>query len=96
MNPHLYDSDMGALSLVYGPLVNLDKQRKIIPWLAKSREMLDGCRRITMKLREDVKFTDGQPFSYLPLGGVGQVAIRPDFPAASGKGFKKKKCGGVP
>lgn len=63
MNPHLYDSDMGAQSLVYEPLVNLDKQGKIIPWLAKSWEMRDGGRKITMKLREDVKFTDGQPFN---------------------------------
>lgn len=63
MNPHLYDSDMGAQSLVYEPLVNLDKQGKVIPWLAKSWEMQDGGRKITMKLREDVKFTDGQPFN---------------------------------
>ncbi|MCL6559088.1 MAG: nickel ABC transporter substrate-binding protein, partial [Firmicutes bacterium] len=63
LNPHLYDSDMGAQSLVYEPLVNLDKQGKIIPWLAKTWEMLDGGRKIIMRLREDVKFTDGQPFN---------------------------------
>jgi nickel transport system substrate-binding protein len=63
MNPHLYDSDMGGQSLVYEPLVNLDKKGNIVPWLAKSWDMKDNGCKIIMKLREDVKFTDGNVFN---------------------------------
>jgi nickel transport system substrate-binding protein len=63
MNPHLYDSDMGGQSLVYEPLVNLDKKGNIVPWLAKSWDIQDNGCKIIMKLREDVKFTDGNVFN---------------------------------
>lgn len=63
MNPHLYDSDMGAQTLVYEPLVNLDKEGNIIPWLATSWEFKDEGRSLVFQLREDVKFSDGQAFN---------------------------------
>lgn len=63
MDPHLYDSDMGGQSLVYEPLVNLDKKGNIVPWLATSWDIRDSGRKIVMQLRKDVKFTDGQVFN---------------------------------
>ena len=63
MNPHLYDSDMGAQTLVYEPLVNLDKEGNIIPCLAASWEFKDQGLSLVFQLREDVKFSDGQDFN---------------------------------
>ncbi|AKL96323.1 nickel ABC transporter, nickel/metallophore periplasmic binding protein [Clostridium aceticum] len=63
MNPHLYDSDMGAQTLVYEPLVNLDQQGNIIPWLAVSWEIENDGRSLVFQLREDVKFSDGEAFN---------------------------------
>ncbi|AFQ42600.1 nickel ABC transporter, nickel/metallophore periplasmic binding protein [Desulfosporosinus meridiei DSM 13257] len=63
MNPHLYDSDMGAQTLVYDPLVNLDKAGNIIPCLAASWEFKDEGLSLAFHLREDVKFSDGQEFN---------------------------------
>jgi nickel transport system substrate-binding protein len=63
MNPHLYDSDMGAQTLVYEPLVNLDKEGNIIPWLATSWEYKEEGRSLVFQLREGVKFSDGQAFN---------------------------------
>lgn len=63
MNPHLYDSDMGAQTLVYEPLVNLDKKGEIVPWLALSWEIENEGRSIVFQLREDVKFSDGKAFN---------------------------------
>lgn len=63
MNPHLYDSDMGAQALVYEPLVNLDREGNIIPWLAASWAYENNGRRLVFQLRENVKFSDGQAFN---------------------------------
>jgi nickel transport system substrate-binding protein len=62
MNPHLYDSDMGAQALVYEPLVNLDREGNIIPWLAASWAFENNGRSLVFQLREDVKFSDGRAF----------------------------------
>jgi nickel transport system substrate-binding protein len=63
MNPHLYDSDMGAQTLVYEPLVNLDQKGNIIPWLATSWKFENEGRSLVFQLRENVKFSDGQDFN---------------------------------
>jgi len=63
MNPHLYDSDMGAQALVYEPLVNLDREGNIIPWLAASWAFENNGRSLVFQLREDVKFSDGRAFN---------------------------------
>lgn len=63
MNPHLYDSDMGAQTLVYEPLVNLDQQGNIVPWLAESWEFKNNGCDLVFQLRQNVKFTDGRDFN---------------------------------
>jgi nickel transport system substrate-binding protein len=63
MNPHLYDSNMGAQTLVYEPLVTLDRNGAIIPWLATSWRFEDNGHRLVFNLREKVKFSDGREFN---------------------------------
>lgn len=51
--------------LVYEPLVrrNVTKGGALEPWLAESWEWSDGDKTLTLKLRKDVKFTDGTPMT---------------------------------
>ena len=53
---------MGAQTLLYEPLVNLDQDGNIIPWLAASWEFEDSGRDLVFHLRKDVHFADGFAF----------------------------------
>ncbi|GAA4093416.1 ABC transporter substrate-binding protein [Nonomuraea soli] len=52
-------------SLIYEPLVrrNVFKGGQLEPWLAESWEWSDGDKTVTIKLRTDVKFSDGTPMT---------------------------------
>lgn len=50
-------------SLVYNGLVKYDKDIQLIPELAQSWEITEGGRVVTFRLRQDVKWHDGQPFT---------------------------------
>ncbi|MER5421880.1 ABC transporter substrate-binding protein [Streptosporangium roseum] len=53
------------ISLIYEPLVrrNVLKGGRLEPWLAESWEWSDGDKTVTLKLRTDVKFSDGTPMT---------------------------------
>ncbi|OUC95722.1 ABC transporter substrate-binding protein [Streptosporangium minutum] len=53
------------ISLIYEPLVrrNVLDGGKLEPWLAESWEWSDGDKTVTLKLRTDVKFSDGTPMT---------------------------------
>ncbi|MFG1945444.1 ABC transporter substrate-binding protein [Nonomuraea sp. NPDC048826] len=53
------------ISLIYEPLVrrNVFKGGQLEPWLAESWEWSDGDKTVTLKLRTDVKFSDGTPMT---------------------------------
>lgn len=64
LNPHLYSpNQMFAQSMVYEPLVKYKEGGEIIPWLAESWSVSDDGRSYTFKLREDVQFSNGEPFN---------------------------------
>jgi peptide/nickel transport system substrate-binding protein len=50
-----------VLRNIYDPLFFRDQQNKLIPWLATSGTM-DASGVWTIKLRQGVRFTDGEPF----------------------------------
>ena len=51
-------------SLMNARLVRINKVTDAVePWLAESWELGDEGRRVTMKLRQGVMFSDGQPFT---------------------------------
>lgn len=56
-------SDVILLNNVYEPLVRHDTAGKPEPALAESWQLSDGAKKFTMKLRQGVKFTDGEPFN---------------------------------
>lgn len=47
----------------YSPLIVLDKDDNIVPWMAESYDVSDDSRTITFHLRTGVKFADGTPLN---------------------------------
>ncbi|MCK6623760.1 MAG: peptide ABC transporter substrate-binding protein [Anaerolineae bacterium] len=70
-NPHLSpgDKDLSASRIAYEPLASFDKEGNLTPFLATEIPSLDNGgvapdgTSVTWKLRDDVKWADGQPFT---------------------------------
>lgn len=63
LNPHLYSpNQMFAQAMVYEPLVRYRADGTVVPWLAASWDVSDDGRVYTFALREDVSFSNGEPF----------------------------------
>jgi peptide/nickel transport system substrate-binding protein len=56
-------SDAGYSFLCVEPLVIIDKNNAIQPWLAESYTIPTDKSSITLKLRQGINFTDGTPFN---------------------------------
>ena len=64
LNPHLYSpNQMFAQSMVYEPLVKYQSDGTVIPWLAQSWSVSENGRIYRFKLRDDVYFSNGEPFT---------------------------------
>ncbi len=63
LNPHGYTpNQMFAQSMVYEPLVKYQSDGSVAPWLARSWEVSRDKRTYTFHLRNDVTFSNGEPF----------------------------------
>ncbi|MGU3495741.1 nickel ABC transporter substrate-binding protein [Xanthobacteraceae bacterium A53D] len=63
LNPHAYSpNQMFAQAMVYEPLVKVQPDGKIGPWLAESWQVSDDGRVYTFRLRDGVRFSNGEPF----------------------------------
>jgi len=62
---HVTAADISGLVLrnVFDSLVEQDPDGSFKPWLAKSWDVSEDGLQYTFKLRDDVKFQDGQPFN---------------------------------
>ncbi len=64
LNPHLYTpNQMFAQSMVYEPLVKYQADGTVIPWLAVKWQHSDDGRVWLFTLRDDVTFSNGEPFT---------------------------------
>lgn len=64
LNPHLYTpNQMFAQSMVYEPLVKYQADGSVKPWLAKSWTHSADGKVWTFTLRDDVTFSNGEPFN---------------------------------
>ncbi|KNC88361.1 nickel ABC transporter substrate-binding protein [Trabulsiella odontotermitis] len=64
LNPHLYTpNQMFAQSMVYEPLVKYQADGSVKPWLAKSWTHSDDGKTWIFTLRDDVSFSNGEPFN---------------------------------
>jgi peptide/nickel transport system substrate-binding protein len=65
LDPHKQTafSSFRVLEHIYDPLLALDKDMNVIPNLAESWEWADEGKTLTMKLRQNVKFHNGDPMT---------------------------------
>lgn len=64
LNPHLYSpNQMFGQAMVYESLVKYRSDGTVEPWLATSWEMSEDGKAYTFKLRQGVKFSNGEPFN---------------------------------
>lgn len=64
-NPFVDGARGGTRGMIYETLLfyNQGKANDIRPWLAESHEVAADGRKVTFKLRKDIKWTDGQAFN---------------------------------
>lgn len=65
LNPHLHNLAKTKLLIrnAYEPLLARNAKGDYLPWLAKSYTVSEDGLKYTFELRNDVKFTDGQPLT---------------------------------
>lgn len=76
---------------VYNGLVRYDKNFKIEGELAESWKISDDNLTITFKLRKDVNWHDGTPFTAADVLFTYQLYVDPDTPTAYAESFKQVK-----
>lgn len=62
LNPRVMAGDFPAQDLIFEPLLRYGEEGELEPALAESWETSKDGLTTTFKLREDVQFTDGEPF----------------------------------
>ena len=95
VNPHLSvgDKDLAASRITYEPLANFDKDGNMIPLLAAEIPSLDNGElasdgtSVTWKLRQDVKWADGEPFTADDVLFTYEYVTNPDVKATSAAAY---------
>lgn len=99
LNPHLSPGtkDYSAARLTYEPLASFDKDGNLVPFLAAEIPSLenggvaaDGMS-VTWKLRPDLRWSDGEPFTAEDVRFTWQYATDPDVASTSGAAFGSVK-----
>ena len=75
-------------ALLYNGLVKYDKDLILKPELAESWQYSRDCLDLTFKLRRDVRWHDGQPFTAEDVVFTYETMISPRTPTAYGGDFK--------
>ena len=70
-----------AVSLIYSGLINHDKDTNIIPDLAESWDLASDCREVTLRLRKNVRWHDGKPFTADDVVFTYQLMTHPKTPS---------------
>ncbi len=81
--PLATDSSSHAVSsLLYVSPLRYDKNIHIEPYAAESFEVLDGGRHFRFKLRENIRWTDGQPLTAEDVEFTYKLMVDPNTPTA--------------
>lgn len=67
---------------IYVGLLKYDKNIELVPYAAQSYEVLDEGRKLTFKLREDIRWTDGQPLTAEDVQFTYELMVDPETPTA--------------
>lgn len=68
--------------LIYDGLVKRDKDLNFVPSLAEAWELSRDCMTLTFRLRKDVKWHDGHPFTAADVRFTYEMMINPTTPTA--------------
>jgi peptide/nickel transport system substrate-binding protein len=79
--------DVGGL--VYNGLVTFDKDLNIVADLAESWTFSPDCRRLSFRLRDDVRWHDGKPFTAEDVKFTYETMVHPKTPTAYREDFEK-------
>ncbi|HLD92794.1 MAG TPA: peptide ABC transporter substrate-binding protein [Anaerolineales bacterium] len=97
VNPHLSPGtkDLSASRITYEPLASFDKDSKLIPLLAaevpsveNGQVAADGTSA-TWKLKKDVKWADGEPFTADDVLFTYQYILNPDVKSSSAGAYSE-------
>ena len=69
-------------SQIYNGLVGLDGNAQFVPELAESWNFSEDCRDITFKLRKNVRWHDGKPFTASDVLFTHEMMVHPKTPTA--------------
>lgn len=75
-------------SLIYDGLVQLDKDMNWAPQMAESWQFSKDCLTLTLKLRKNVKWHDGKPFTADDVLFTFKTMMNPKTPTAYRDGFE--------
>ncbi len=75
-------------SLIYSGLVMRDRDLNLVPELAESWKFSKDCLNLTFKLRSNVRWHDGQPFTASDVVFTYDTMINPKTPTAYREDFK--------
>jgi peptide/nickel transport system substrate-binding protein len=70
-----------AVALIYNGLVTYDKDTNLIPDLAESWDLAPNCLDLSFKLRKNVRWHDGQPFTANDVVFTYQLMVHPKTPS---------------
>lgn len=76
---------------VYNGLLRIDENLDIVPDLAESLEISDDGLTLTFRLRQDVRWHDGRPFTSRDAVFTYELMIDPQTPTAYAESFKQVK-----
>jgi peptide/nickel transport system substrate-binding protein len=78
-----------VINRVYDGLVKLDKDLNLVPALAESWEFSEDQRTLTFKLRQDVRWHDGRPFTARDALFTYELMVDPGTPTAYANSFQQ-------
>ncbi|MDY7001448.1 MAG: peptide-binding protein [Thermodesulfobacteriota bacterium] len=77
--------------LLYVAPLKYDKNIKLVPWAAKDFEILEDGKLLRFRLREDVRWFDGQELTAEDVEFTYKMMIDPKTPTAYGEDYKAVK-----
>jgi peptide/nickel transport system substrate-binding protein len=99
VNPHLSSGtkDLSASRITYEPLASFNKDAELIPFLAAEVPSLENGQvaadgtSVTWKLKQDVKWADGEPFTADDVLFTYQYITNPDVKSSSAESYSEVK-----
>jgi peptide/nickel transport system substrate-binding protein len=97
VNPHLSPGtkDLSASRITYEPLASFDQEGKLVPFLAAEVPSLENTqvaadgKSVTWKLKQDIKWADGEPFTAEDVLFTYQYVTNPDVKSSSAGSYSE-------